>query len=198
MHQVCCLIKHTAPALDKSTLTPPPHPTLKKKQKKTKLKRFTSTYDMFSVRVLCVISTCPQCVGCHRWQFPLAGGGAAHAHPHLLAGDNGYSRRGVRARQLPRPPFQPTSPDGAVAKSSTKRAGISVPVATHSAFFKGRKEMFYLTTQSTHFVLRLYGIGYMVKDHSDSERGNPLLPLHGLLFPISSKGSFICTIPHTG
>ena len=28
----------------------------------------------------------------------------------------------------------------------------------------------------------------MVKDHSDSERGNPLLP-HGLLFPIGSKGS---------
>ena len=35
----------------------------------------------------------------------------------------------------------------------------------------------------------------MVKDHLDSERGNLLLP-HGLLFPISSKGSFICTIPH--
>ena len=33
----------------------------------------------------------------------------------------------------------------------------------------------------------------MVKDHSDSERGNPL-PLHGLHFPISSKGSFICII----
>ena len=31
----------------------------------------------------------------------------------------------------------------------------------------------------------------MVKDHSDSERGNPLPP-HGLLFPINSKGSFIC------
>ena len=45
------------------------------------------------------------------------------------------------------------------------------------------------------FYLRLYGIGHMVKDHSDSERGN-LLPPHGLLFPISSKGSFICTIPH--
>ena len=29
----------------------------------------------------------------------------------------------------------------------------------------------------------------MVKDHSDSERGNPLPP-HGLLFPISSKGFF--------
>ena len=37
----------------------------------------------------------------------------------------------------------------------------------------------------------------MVKDHSDSERENPLLPL-GLLFLISSKGSFICIIPQTG
>ena len=34
----------------------------------------------------------------------------------------------------------------------------------------------------------------MASDHSDSERGN-LLPPHELLFPISSKGSFICTIP---
>ena len=41
------------------------------------------------------------------------------------------------------------------------------------------------------FYLRLYGVGHMVKDHSDSERGNLLLP-HGLLFLISSKGSFIC------
>ena len=32
------------------------------------------------------------------------------------------------------------------------------------------------------FYLRLYGVGHMVKDHSDSERGNPLPP-HGLLFP---------------
>ena len=39
--------------------------------------------------------------------------------------------------------------------------------------------MFNLTTQSTHFYLWLYGIG---KDHSDSERGNPLLSLHGLFF----------------
>ena len=35
------------------------------------------------------------------------------------------------------------------------------------------------------FYLRLYGVGYMVKDHSNSERGNPLHP-HRLLFPISS------------
>ena len=47
------------------------------------------------------------------------------------------------------------------------------------------------------FYLLLYGVGHMVKDHSDSERGNPLPP-HGLHFIISSKGYFICTIPHTG
>ena len=47
------------------------------------------------------------------------------------------------------------------------------------------------------FYLRLYGVRHIVKDHSDSKRSNPLLPL-GLLFPISSKGSFICTIPQTG
>ena len=44
------------------------------------------------------------------------------------------------------------------------------------------------------FYLRFYGVEHMVKDHSGSERGNPLPP-HGLLFPISSKDSFIYTIP---
>ena len=62
---------------------------------------------------------------------------------------------------------------------------------------EGRKEMIYLTTHSTQFILWLYGVGHMVKDHSDSERRNPLPP-HGLLFPINSKVSFICTIPQTG
>ena len=47
------------------------------------------------------------------------------------------------------------------------------------------------------FSLRLYGVGHIVKDHSDSERGKPLPP-YGLLFPISSKDYFICTIPQTG
>ena len=59
------------------------------------------------------------------------------------------------------------------------------------------KEMFYLTTHSTHFYLRLYGVRHMVKDHSDSEKRNQLPPRR-LLFPINSKGSFICIIPHTG
>ena len=39
----------------------------------------------------------------------------------------------------------------------------------------------------------------MVKDHSDSEKGNLLLP-HRLLLSIDSKGSFICPtdrITHT-
>ena len=40
-----------------------------------------------------------------------------------------------------------------------------------------KKDVFYLTT---HFIY-----GYIVKDHSDSERGNPLPP-HGLLFSINS------------
>ena len=43
----------------------------------------------------------------------------------------------------------------------------------------------------------LAGMRNRVKDHSDSERGN-LLPPHRLLFPITSKGSFIWIIPQTG
>ena len=40
------------------------------------------------------------------------------------------------------------------------------------------------------FYLRLYGVIRMVKDDSDSERGNH--------FPISSKGYFICITTQTG
>ena len=47
------------------------------------------------------------------------------------------------------------------------------------------------------FYLRLYGVRHMVKDHSDSEKGN-LLPPHRLLLSINSKGSFICTISQRG
>ena len=62
----------------------------------------------------------------------------------------------------------------------------------------GRKEGSVLFNDALNtFYLRLYGVRHMVKDHSDSERGNPLPP-HGLLFAISSKGYFICIIPQTG
>ena len=59
-----------------------------------------------------------------------------------------------------------------------------------------RKEGYCLFNDALNtFYLRLYGVRHhMVKDHSHSERGNPLPP-HGLLFPISGKGTFICIIP---
>ena len=47
--------------------------------------------------------------------------------------------------------------------------------------------MFYLTIHSIHII------GHKLEDHSNRERGNLLPPPHGLLFVISSKGSFICT-----
>ena len=63
---------------------------------------------------------------------------------------------------------------------------------------KGRKEGNVLFNDILNtFYLWLYGIGQMLKDHSNSKRGNPLPP-HGLLFLTSSKGYFICTIPQTG
>ena len=43
------------------------------------------------------------------------------------------------------------------------------------------------------FYLRLYGVRHMVKDSDKETRCR-----HGLLFLISSKGSFICIIPQTG
>ena len=55
--------------------------------------------------------------------------------------------------------------------------------------------MFHLTMHPTHFIYG-YMASDMVKDHSDSKRKDLLPPL-GLLFPISSKGSFICIITHT-
>ena len=65
---------------------------------------------------------------------------------------------------------------------------------------EGRKEMdgnVLFNDALNTFYLRLYGVRHMVKDHSDSEKSNLLLP-HRLLFPINSKDSFICTIPQTG
>ena len=68
---------------------------------------------------------------------------------------------------------------------------------THGMEKEGRKEGNVLFNDALNtFHLRLYGVIHMVNDHSDSERGNPPPP-HGLLFPISSKGSFICIIPQT-
>ena len=60
---------------------------------------------------------------------------------------------------------------------------------------EGRKEGSVLFNNALNTLyLWLYGVEHMIKDHSNSERGNPVLA-YGLLFPINSKGSFICTIP---
>ena len=73
--------------------------------------------------------------------------------------------------------------DGVRAKDRV-RVGMVFGVRVRFPLIKeGRKEMLYLTTHSTHFYLRLYGVGHMVKNHSDSERGNPLPP-HRLLLLI--------------
>ena len=65
----------------------------------------------------------------------------------------------------------------------------------HLIWQEGRNEVFYLMMHSTHFT---YGyVLHMLKDHSDGDRGNRVLPL-GLFFLISSKGSFICNIPQIG
>ena len=74
--------------------------------------------------------------------------------------------------------------------------GAKHMVKDHSDSEKGKKEgnILFNNTLNT-FYLRLYGIRH--NDHSDSKKGNLLLP-HGLLSLISSKGSFICIIPQTG
>ena len=37
------------------------------------------------------------------------------------------------------------------------------------------------------FYLRLYEVGRMANDHSNSERGNPLPPLHGIFFRLAAR-----------
>ena len=59
-----------------------------------------------------------------------------------------------------------------------------------------RKENAFNNTLNTY--LQLDGIEHMVKDRSDSKIGNLLLPLYGLVLPISSKGYFISISPQTG
>ena len=58
---------------------------------------------------------------------------------------------------------------------------------------KGRKEMFYLTTHSTHFIY-----GYMASDIWLRSILIVRKETRCRLFPINSKGSFIWTIPQTG
>ena len=76
---------------------------------------------------------------------------------------------------------------------------FSPSVTTMSVWISlGRKEEGnVLFNYALFYYLRLYGVRHMVKDHSDSEKGNPLPP-YRLLFPINSNVSFICIIPQIG
>ena len=81
--------------------------------------------------------------------------------------------------------------------SSTRIVDRFVSMTT-SSWAHGERERHILFNDALNtFYLRLYGVRHIVKDHSDSERGNPLPP-HSLLLSINSKGSFIGTIPQTG
>ena len=71
------------------------------------------------------------------------------------------------------------------------RSGHSVrrgerSTATHFAL-QGRERHVLFNDALNTFYLRLYGVRHMVKDHSDSEKGNSLPP-HRLLLSINSKG----------
>ena len=64
-------------------------------------------------------------------------------------------------------------------------------VGKHETFYFAKKEGNVLSNDELKtFYILLYGDEHMVKDHSDKERGNPLPPLNGLLFPISHKVCF--------
>ena len=52
-------------------------------------------------------------------------------------------------------------------------------------YYENKEENVLFNDALNTFYLRLYGVRHMVKDHSNSERGNPLPP-HGLLFSINS------------
>ena len=81
-------------------------------------------------------------------------------------------------------------------RGSNAMHDLNVPNVIYHNFSSIRKEgrNFVFNDALNTFYLRLYGVGHMVKDHSDSERGNQLPP-HRLLLPISSKGYFVCIIP---
>ena len=68
---------------------------------------------------------------------------------------------------------------------ATSRSGIQRKLEPWWWLPFGRKERNILFNDALNtFYLRLYGVGHMVKNHSDSEIGN-LLPPHGLLIRLA-------------
>ena len=80
-----------------------------------------------------------------------------------------------------------------VKNHSDSERGNPLPPLITLLFPVSREEgrFFFFNDALNTFYVRLYGVGHMIKDHSDSERGY-LVPPHGLLFPISREGHFMC------
>ena len=76
--------------------------------------------------------------------------------------------------------------------------GSSLVVLQHQHLWRVLYQMFYLMMHSAHCIYSYMELYIMVKDKWDNERGNPLLPLCELLFPLNSKGCFIWTIQRPG
>ena len=57
---------------------------------------------------------------------------------------------------------------------------------------EGRKEMFYLTTHSAYFIYDYMALGIWYRTIQTAREEIRCCHI-GLLFPISNKGSFICT-----
>ena len=74
-------------------------------------------------------------------------------------------------------------------------AGVSLNIHSFIHAQCGRMEgNYFILWHTEHILFRDYMVpAIWVKYNSDRQRGNLLPPLHGLLFLISSKGSFICT-----
>ena len=60
-----------------------------------------------------------------------------------------------------------------------------VPILLYEGRKKGRKDLFNYTLNT--FYLRLHGVRHMIKDHSDSEWGNPLAPLGLFSFRLTAR-----------
>ena len=63
---------------------------------------------------------------------------------------------------------------------------LNKPIFLENCYVKNKEGNVLFNDALNTFYLRLYDIGHMVKDHSDSERGN-LLPLHGHSLQLAAR-----------
>ena len=89
------------------------------------------------------------------------------------------SKDGVKGKKSPVSGWKAffSKPRSGSIKKPRKQSDQGIP----GAYILLSAQHFYLSTHWTHFIY-----GYMVKDHSDSERGNPLLP-HGYSFWLAAR-----------